>query len=131
MRLVNVITVCLSILFTNICLAQPQSDSKGPKPPTLEQRLKMVTEKICLPLKLDKNQTKKVGDVFKDFFSEMDKSIDLKTNPPRMPEKSKVEALAKIRDNKIKKIIPENLFDKYLELEKTIRPPREGNPHMN
>ncbi|OAZ04253.1 hypothetical protein [Flavobacterium succinicans] len=131
MRLVNVITVCLSILFTNICLAQPQSDSKGPKPPTLEQRLKMVTEKICLPLKLDKNQTKKVGDVFKDFFSEMDKSIDLKTNPPRMPEKSKVEALAKIRDNKVKKIIPENLFDKYLELEKTIRPPREGNPHMN
>lgn len=131
MKLVNVVTVCLCFIFTNICLAQPQSHSKGPKPPTLEQRLKMVSEKICLPLKLDKNQTKKVGDVFKDFFTEMDKSIDLKTNPPRMPEKSKVEALAKIRDNKIKKIIPENLFDKYLELEKTTRPPREGNPHMN
>ncbi|MCZ8228748.1 hypothetical protein [Flavobacterium sp.] len=130
MKLVNVVTVCLSLLFTSICLAQPH-DSKGLRPPTLEQRLKMVSEKICLPLKLDKNQTKKVGDVFKDFFTEMDKSIDSKTNPPRMPEKSKVEALAKIRDNKIKKIIPENLFDKYLELEKTTRPPREGNPHMN
>ena len=130
MRLVNAVIVCLGVLFTSTCLAQPH-DSKEPKPPTLEQRLKMVSEKICLPLKLDENQTKKVGAVFQDFFTEMDKSIIFKSNPPRMPEKSKVEALAKIRDNKVKKIIPDNLFEQYLKLEKTIRPPREGNRHKN
>ena len=115
-------------LFTGVCFAQPQPDGKGRKPPTIEEKLKMVNEKICQPLKLDKNQTAKVGVAFKEFFTEMDKLIDFKSNPPRMPEKSKVDALAKIRDNKVKKDIPENLFAKYIELEKTTRPPHEGNP---
>lgn len=113
-------------LFTGFCFAQPQADGKGRKPPTIEERLKMVNEKICTPLKLDKNQTAKMSVAFKDFFTEMDKLMDFKTNPPRMPEKSKVDALAKIRDNKVKQVIPENLFDKYIELEKSIRPPHEG-----
>lgn len=117
------IVLFISSLST-ICLAQP--NGKEHKPPTIEERLKMVTEKICQPLQLDKNQTAKVSVAFKDFFTEMDKLIDFKTNPPRMPEKSKVDALAKIRDNKVKKVIPENVFDKYIELEKSIRPPHEG-----
>ena len=115
-------------LFSTICLAQPQPDRKGRKPPTVEERLKMISEKICTPLKLDKNQTAKVSDSFKDFFTEMEKLIDFKANPPRMPEKSKVDALTKIRDNKVKKVIPENVFAKYIELEKSTRPPHEGNP---
>jgi hypothetical protein len=119
--------LCIS-LFSGICFAQPQPDGKGRKPPTIEERLKMVSEKICQPLKLDKNQTAKVSVAFKDFFTEMDKLIDFKSNPPRMPEKSKIDALAKIRDNKVKKVIPQNVFDKYLELEKSTHPPHEGNP---
>ena len=122
------LTVLFISLFTGFCFAQSQPDGKGRKPPTIEERLKMVNEKICTPLKLDKNQTAKVSVVFKDFFTEMDKLIDFKSNPPRMPEKSKIDALAKIRDNKVKKVIPENVFDKYIELEKTTRPPHEGNP---
>ena len=119
--------LCIS-LFTGVCFAQSQPDGKGRKPPTSEELLKMVNEKICQPLKLDKNQTAKVSVAFKEFFTEMDKLIDFKSNPPRMPEKSKIDALAKIRDNKVKKAIPEKLFDKYIELEKTTRPPHEGNP---
>lgn len=111
-------------LFSSICYAQ--QNGKEHKPPTIEERLKMVNEKICTPLKLDKNQTAKMSVAFKDFFTEMDKLMDFKTNPPRMPEKSKVDALAKIRDNKVKQVIPENLFQKYIELEKSIRPPHEG-----
>ena len=128
MKSIIVITAFLTILFTGVSFAQPQADSKGRKPPIIEERLKMVNEKICQPLKLDKNQTAKMSVAFKDFFIEMDKLIDFKSNPPRMPEKSKVDPLAKIRDNKVKKIISENLFDTYIELEKSTRPPREGNP---
>ena len=128
MKSTSIVTAFFIVLFTSICFAQPQPDGKGRKPPTSEERLKMVNEKICQPLKLDKNQTAKVGVAFKEFFTEMDKLIDFKSNPPRMPEKSKVDALAKIRDNKVKKDIPENLFEKYIELEKTTRPPHEGNP---
>ena len=129
MKSTSIVTAFFIVLFTSICFAQPQPDGKGRKPPTSEELLKMVNEKICQPLKLDKNQTVKVSVAFKDFFTEMDKLIDFKSNPPRMPEKSKVDALAKIRDNKVKKDIPENLFAKYIELEKTTRPPHEGNPH--
>ncbi len=128
MKSTSVVTAFFIVLVTSICFAQPQPDGKGRKPPTSEERLKMVNEKICQPLKLDKNQTAKVSVAFKDFFTEMDKLIDFKSNPPRMPEKSKVDALAKIRDNKVKKVIPQNVFDKYLELEKSTRPPHEGNP---
>ncbi len=118
------LTVLFISFFSSICFAQP--NGKGHKPPTIEERLKMINEKICQPLNLDKNQTEKVSVAFKDFFTEMDKLIDFKANPPRMPEKSKVDALAKIRDNKVKQVIPENLFQKYIELEKSIRPPHEG-----
>ena len=128
MRSIIVVTAFFISLFIGACFAQPQSDGKGRKPPTVEERLKMVNEKICQPLKLDKNQTAKVSVAFKEFFTEMDKLIDFKSNPPRMPEKSKIDALAKIRDNKVKKVIHENAFDKYLELEKSTRPPHEGNP---
>lgn len=128
MKSTSVVTAFFIVLVTSICFAQPQPDGKGRKPPTSEERLKMVNEKICQPLKLDKNQTAKVSVAFKEFFAEMDKLIDFKSNPPRMPEKSKVDVLAKIRDNKVKKDIPENLFAKYIELEKTTRPQHEGNP---
>jgi hypothetical protein len=115
-------------LFSFVCYAQ--QNGKEHKPPTIEERLKMVNEKICQPLKLDKNQTLKVGVAFKDFFVEMDKLIDFKVNPPHRAEKSKVDALAKIRDNKVKNVIPENVFNKYIELEKSIRPPHEGKLHQ-
>lgn len=128
MRTISVIIVLFISLFTGVCIAQPQLEGKGRKPPTIEERLKMVNEKICQPLKLDKNQTAKVSGAFKEFFTEMDKSIDFNSNPPRMPEKSKADALAKNRDNKVKKVIPENVFDSYIELEKSTRPPRELNP---
>jgi hypothetical protein len=128
MKSISIVTALFISLLTSVCFAQPQTDGKGRKPPTSEELLKMVNEKICQPLKLDKNQTAKVSVAFKDFFTEMDKLIDFKSNPPRMPEKSKIDALSKIRDNKVKKAIPEKLFDKYIELEKTTRPPHEGNP---
>lgn len=116
-------------LFSSICYAQ--QNGKEHKPPTIEERLKMVNEKICQPLKLDNNQSEKVNDAYKDFFTEMDKLINFKANPPRLPKKSKVHALIKIRDNEVKEIIPENLFDKYIELEKLTCPPREENPHKD
>jgi hypothetical protein len=50
--------------------------------------------------------------------------------PPARPEKSKVDALSKIRDDKVKLAIPASLFPKYLELEMKSRPqrPNGNNP---
>ena len=119
-----VCTAIACILGLNICFAQPGTGGK--KPPSIEERLKMVDKEICQPLKLDKTQTGKVSAAFKDFFVEMDKLA----TPPAMPEIAKADALAKVRDEKVKQAIPAALYPKYLELEKATRPkgPEEGRP---
>jgi hypothetical protein len=109
-------TAIAFLLSLNNCFSQPGNG--GMKPPSIEERLKMVDKEICQPLKLDKTQKEKVSEAFNDFFVAMDKIA----TPPAMPEKAKIDALAKIRDEKVKKAIPESLFTKYLELEKSTRP---------
>jgi len=117
----TVFTTVMVILFTaSFCFSQPEQG--GMKPPPIKERIKIVEEKICQPLKLDQAQTEKVTSAFNDFFVEMDKLVDKSTNPPTRPEKSKVEPLAKMRDEKVKQVIPESLFSKYLELEMALRP---------
>ena len=118
-------TVITILLSGSIGFSQPGQG--GTKPPKIKERLKMVDERICQPLSLDHAQKEKVTLAFKDFFTEMDKLMDLKTNPPARPEKSKVDSLAKIRDDKVKLIIPEALFPKYLELENETRPKGPGD----
>ena len=115
------------LLIGSACFSQP---GHGPKPPTIKERLKMISHEICKPLNLDKTQTNKVKDAFEAFFVEMDKMIDKNVFPPVLPERSKVEPFEKIRDEKVKLIIPAGLFPKYLELEKASRPkdPCEGRP---
>jgi hypothetical protein len=123
----KIVLIALFIsLFTGICFSQPQPEGKGRKPPTIEERWKMINEKICQPLKLDKTQKEKVLAAFKDFFVEMDKIA----TPSAMPEKSKVDALAKARDEKVKLVIPADQFPKYLDLENATRPkgPEAGRP---
>jgi hypothetical protein len=115
-------TVIIILLAGSFCYSQP---GQGPmKPPGLEERMKMVSKRICKPLNIEKDQTAIVTSAFKDFFVEMDKLMDKSTNPPSRPEKSKVDALAKIREDKIKLVIPEALFPKYLELELATRLPK-------
>lgn len=117
-------TVLAFLLGLNSCFSQPGNG--GMKPPSIEERLKMVDKEICQPLKLDKSQTEKVTAAFKDFFVELDKTVI----PPERPEKTKVDALAKTRDEKVKQAIPAASYTKYLELEKAARPkgPEAGKP---
>jgi hypothetical protein len=108
------------LLTRSFCFSQP-ADGPG-KPPTLEVQLKVVNEKICTPLNLDKSQTEKVDAAFKQFFEGFEKLIDKSVRPPVMPERSKVDALGKIRDEKVKEVISSGLYAKYLELEQAARP---------
>jgi hypothetical protein len=99
------------------------------KPAGLVEKVRMIDDRICQPLTLDQTQKGKVILAFKDFFIDMDKLIDFTTDPPTRPEKSKVDSLAKIRDEKVKSAIPEASFPKYLELEKETRPKGPGDEH--
>jgi len=112
------------LLIGSVCFSQPGNG--GMKPPSIKDRLKMVDKEICQPLKLDKSQTEKVSAAFKVFFVELDKLA----TPPARPEKTKIDTLAKTRDEKVKQAIPAASYTKYLELEKAARPkgPEEGRP---
>ena len=124
-------TVIMVLSAVSFCFSQPEHG--GMKPPSKNERIKMVKERICQPLNLDKLQTEKVTSAFNDFFVEMDKLVDRSVKPPVRPEKSKVDSLAKIRDEKVKHIMQESKFTKYLELELAGRPkgPEDGEPHPN
>ena len=72
--------VAISMIFFliwSVCCAQSGSG----KPPTIEERIKMIDEKICQPLKLNNTQKIQVLTAFRDFFVECDKSA----KPPAKP----------------------------------------------
>ena len=124
-------TVIILLLAVSFGFSQPKNGSQ--EPPSLKQRIGMVEEKICKPLNLDKPQTEKVISAFMEFFAEIEKIVDKSTNPSIRPEKAKVDALGKIRDEKVKLSIPAALFPKYLELELSARPkgPEDGGHGPN
>ena len=67
-------TVIMVLSAVSFCFSQPEHG--GMKPPSKNERIKMVKERICQPLNLDKLQTEKVTSAFNDFFVEMDKLVD-------------------------------------------------------
>lgn len=124
-------TIGMVLLTVSFCFSQ-HAGSPG-KPPSLKEQLKRVNEQICTPLNLDKSQTEKVDAAFREFFEGIEKLIDKSLPPPVRPEKSKVDALGKIRDEKVRQIIPESQYAKFLELEQANRPkgPENRGPRTN
>ena len=104
----------------------PESERTGKRgtQPPLEERLKVVVEKICKPLILSEAQQETFVKAFSEFYTEMDKLR--KSEPTRQTplDKSKIDPLEKARDLQIKKVITSGQFAKYLELEKAARPGR-------
>jgi len=107
-------------------LAPPPSNERngGQKPPAIEERMKILEEKIIVPLSLNDTQKEKVRSAFKDFFTEMDKLRINPSNPKERPDKTKVEPLEKSRDEKVKQVLSTEQFIRYMELEKNSRPPK-------
>ncbi|MFZ4707550.1 MAG: hypothetical protein ACOYMF_16240, partial [Bacteroidales bacterium] len=111
-------------------LAPPPNAENNSKsgPPTIEEKLKAVDEKISKPLSLSTIQKETVNKAFCEFYTEMDKLKKTQADAQARPDKSKVEPLKKARDAKIKKVISDEQYKKYLELEKAARPNKgEGN----
>lgn len=64
-------------------------------PPTLEERLKAVKEKICKPLLLLAAQEETVIKAFGDYYTEMDRLTNVRADHPAPPDKSKTDLLEK------------------------------------
>ncbi|NCI51490.1 hypothetical protein GWC95_16290 [Sediminibacterium roseum] len=121
---------CCAMLATAGTYAQPQ---QPPRPPSNEDKLKHVSEKINKEIALTAAQKAKVETAYKDFFIEMDKLRKNNRNgrpemppPPPLPpgKKEDVDKLVKARDAKIKAALTGAQYKKYSEIEQTLRPPR-------
>ncbi len=100
-------------------------------PPSNEERLRIVQEKVIKPLSLTTAQNDVVTNAFKEFFTEMEKMRKSQANPQQNIEKAKIDPLEKARDEKIRKVLSVDLFMKYKELDKATRPPRPDGPGPN
>ena len=116
-------------------LAPPPETGKNEKqnPPPLQERLKVVEDKICKQLALTAEKRETIISAFSVFYSEMDKLIKSQSGPQGPPEKSKVDPLEQTRDSKVKQVLTGEQFKKFLELEKEARPNRPGEkkPKLN
>jgi hypothetical protein len=99
----------------------------NPAPPSTEERLKTLQEKVIKPLALNTAQNNAIIKAYKEFYTGMQNLKKAEVNPQPPPDKSKVEPLEKARDEKIRQVLSGEQFMKYKELEKASRPPRPEN----
>jgi hypothetical protein len=110
-------------------LAPPPSSggNEGNRIQSSEQRLKDLENKIITPLSLNPSQKENVKKAFADFYAEMDKLKKSQTNPQERPDKTKIDPLIKARDEKIKQVLSNDQYIKYLELEKSNHPQKPND----
>jgi Spy/CpxP family protein refolding chaperone len=133
----NNVLVGIMLLFVSVCMAQEKEDNRPPqppKPPTIEQRLNRVSTELNKQLQLTPEQKEKILAAYKTFFTDMDKNRDKNAPPPPPPpppvKKEIAEKLSGERDAKIKQALTPEQYNKYVEIEKTLRPkhPHEEQP---
>jgi hypothetical protein len=92
----------------------------------IEERVKMVMEKITPALSLDKDQQPKTDSIYTDYYRAMEKFRET-LDPGTRPERSQFEKFVIERDEKLKKVFTEAQFKKFKEeVEPTLRPQRGG-----
>ena len=116
------------LVLASILQAQPNQQQLPPKPPTTEERLKRISEKIDKELQLNTAQKDKVLAAYKAFFADIEKYKNKDVKQPLPPPVSKeiADKLSGERDVKIKQALSAEQYKKYIELEKTLRPKHPG-----
>lgn len=142
-RLFRFIGVFLFLIGSILAMAQQQGPPKTPDP---DERLKHVSETLNKELSLTETQKEKVKAAYKQFFINMEKLREKNTHssvppppppPPPPGKKEDIDKLAKARDEQIRSVLNAAQYKKYLDLEKTMRPPmpgqdkKEGPPPVN
>jgi hypothetical protein len=121
------LAVCFFVAGTVTAQQEP------PKPPTPEQKLQHVTERIDKAMTLTDAQKKVIREAYQSFF-QSEETLRKKEGKPKMPpppppppaDKAAMDKLVQQRDAKIKSVLNADTYKKYLELERSMRPPRPG-----
>lgn len=120
----SVFSIALSLVASAFMMVQAQP----PKPPSVEERLKRVSTTVNKELALNAQQKEQLAIAYKNFFVAVDE-LHAKQSPPPPPppaNKAAVEKLAAARDEKIKAVLSAEQYNKYITLEKELRPKHKG-----
>lgn len=123
----------LFVLSSAISSVSLMAQEQPPKPPSKAERLKHVSEKISKEVTMSAEQKAKVEAAYSEFFDAMDqlrsKSGKKEMPPPPPPppvNKEEADKLSNARDAKIKTALSAAQYQKYKEIEQSLRPPRPG-----
>ena len=110
------------------------SKAQDHQPPSPEEHLKKNREIFQKELQLNQSQLQKVQEAYKEFM-ESAKVLHEQNPPPPPPMDPKVkelfDKLVENRDARVKDVLTEDQYKKYLEVEKKMRPPHPGGPPRN
>jgi hypothetical protein len=101
------------------------------RPPSPEERMKRTREVLDKEVNLTPDQVKKVEMAFADFFKAADQLR--KDNPPPPPPppdpkvKEKMDQLEALRDEKIRKVLTADQYEKYKAASSKLKPPPPGS----
>lgn len=111
-----------------MCIAVAQDHQR----PSLQEHLKLSQEMMQKELKLNESQQKQMEQIFKDFMEQAKKIHDENPPPPPPPidpvVKASLDKLKADRDTKVKKILTDDQYLKYQEVEKKMRVPNPPPP---
>ena len=117
------ILIAVAIVFTG-CFA---ANAQGPQQMSMEDRVKMVMEKLNAGLKLTPAQQPLTDSAFTNYYRAMQK---LREGLPQgeRPDQTEMQKIRTSRDENLKKIFTDEQYKKFKdEVEATLRPQRPNN----
>jgi len=115
----SLIMTAVACLITFSVIAQPQGRPPKEKP-TVEQRTEKAMGTLNKEMKLSLDQLSTARTVFTSFFKEMDALME--ANKGERPEKEKVDALEKKRDEAFAKALSDIQKAQYGKIKDQLRP---------
>lgn len=115
---------------TGVALAQGGGGG-GFQRRTVEERVKIVHDKLDSAFKPAADKLKEIDAIFTDFYKAQDKMREEMMGGGERPDpqvmREKMQGMATERDDKLKKVLTEEQFKKWKEeIEPSMRPQRGG-----
>ena len=125
-----------TIIVASLLLGFLMGKSQQNQPPSMEEHLKRAQELMQKELQLNATQQQQLMDAYKEFLTSAHQLHTQFPPPPPPPPppadpkfKEAMDKLIAARDAKVKTALNSDQYKKYLEVEKTLRPPHPGPGH--
>lgn len=119
----------LSLLLFSVVFVHAQGGGGGFQRRTVEERVKVVHDKLDSAFKLEAAKLKESDEIFTSYYKSMDKLREEMMSGGERPDpqvmREKMQPITNERDEKLKKVLTEDQYKKWKEeIEPSMRPQR-------